>query len=63
VRTGGAPEPLAPGAGVAVAATPAGLACGARAVLAWPVERRRRAEEFPWSVTIERMLDLRTATA
>lgn len=66
--TGGAPELLAPGAGVAVAATPAGLADGVRAVLTWPVEWRRRAargraEEFPWSATIGRMLDLHTATA
>lgn len=61
--TGGAPELLAPGAGVAVAATPAGLADGVREVLSWPVAWRRaaareRAEQFPWSSTIDAMLEL-----
>jgi alpha-1,6-mannosyltransferase len=65
--TGGAPELLAPGAGVAVAATPSGLAEGVRSVLSWPVAWRRtaaraRAEQFPWSATIDAMLDLHTAT-
>lgn len=65
--TGGAPELLAPGAGVAVEATPSGLAAGVRTVLAWPARRRRaaaraRAEQFPWSATITAMLDLHTAT-
>lgn len=65
--TGGAPELLAPGAGVAVPATPAGLAEGVRTVLAWPQAWRRsaaraRAEQFPWSSTISAMLDLHTAT-
>lgn len=66
-NTGGAPELLAPGAGVAVEATPAGLAAGVREVLSWPVPWRRaaaraRAERFPWSATIDAMLDLHTAT-
>lgn len=65
--TGGAPELLAPGAGVAVEATPSGLAEGVRSVLSWPRAWRRaaaraRAEEFPWSSTISAMLDLHTAT-
>ena len=65
--TGGAPELLAPGAGVAVEATPSGLAEGVRSVLSWPGAWRRaaaraRAEEFPWSSTIDAMLDLHTAT-
>ena len=65
--TGGAPELLAPGAGVAVEATPSGLADGVRTVLSWPEAWRRaaaraRAEEFPWSSTINAMLDLHTAT-
>jgi alpha-1,6-mannosyltransferase len=61
--TGGAPELLAPGAGVAVSATPDGLAAGVLEVLSWPAAlrraaARRRAEQFPWSVTITAMLDL-----
>lgn len=65
--TGGAPELLAPGAGVAVEATPRGLADGVREVLSWPVAARRaaaraRAERFPWSATIDAMLDLHTTT-
>ncbi|MFC4858206.1 glycosyltransferase [Actinophytocola glycyrrhizae] len=65
--TGGAPELLAPGAGVAVAATPAGLAGGVAEVLSWPVPWRRaaareRAEQFPWSRTVDAMLELHTAT-
>jgi len=61
--TGGAPELLAPGAGVATPATPEGLAAGVREVLSWPPEVRRaaarhRAEQFPWSATIATMLDL-----
>jgi alpha-1,6-mannosyltransferase len=65
--TGGAPELLAPGAGVAVEATPAGLASGVREVLSWPEPWRRsaaraRAERFPWSATINAMLDLHTTT-
>jgi alpha-1,6-mannosyltransferase len=65
--TGGAPELLAPGAGVAVEATPAGLAAGVLTVLSWPADHRRaaaraRAELFPWSATIDAMLELHTAT-
>ncbi|OLF18437.1 glycosyltransferase [Actinophytocola xanthii] len=66
--TGGAPELLSPGAGVAVPATPAGLAAGVAEVLSWPVAVRRaaareRAERFPWSRTIEAMLALHTSSA
>jgi alpha-1,6-mannosyltransferase len=65
--TGGGPELLAPGAGVAVAATPEGLAGGVREVLSWPVPWRRsaaraRAEQYPWSATVDAMLALHTAT-
>jgi alpha-1,6-mannosyltransferase len=65
--TGGAPELLAPGAGVAVEATPAGLAAGVLTVLSCPADHRRaaaraRAELFPWSATIDAMLELHTAT-
>lgn len=65
--TGGAPELLAPGARVAVPATPAGLADGVREVLSWPAAwlraaARDRAERFPWSSTIDAMLALHTAT-
>jgi len=61
--TGGAPELLAPGAGVATPATPEGLAAGVLEILSWPPVARRaaarqRAEEFPWSATITAMLDL-----
>jgi len=63
--TGGAPELLADGAGVAVDATPEGLAGGVREILSWPAAPRRaaargRAEQFPWSATIAAMLDLHT---
>ncbi|HEX3788984.1 MAG TPA: glycosyltransferase [Pseudonocardiaceae bacterium] len=66
--TGAAPELLAPGAGVAVPATPDGLAGGVAEVLNWPtmerrVAARRRAEQFPWSATTEAMLDLHSAAA
>jgi alpha-1,6-mannosyltransferase len=61
--TGGAPELLAPGAGIAVPPDPAGLAAGALEVLSWPVAWRRaaarqRAAQFPWSATITAMLEL-----
>jgi alpha-1,6-mannosyltransferase len=61
--TGGAPELLAPGAGVAVPATADGLAAGVVEILSWPeparrAAARRRAEQFPWSTTITTMLDL-----
>lgn len=64
--TGAAPELLAPGAGVAVPATPVGLAAGVVEVLSWPVRvrrvaPRRRAEQFPWSATISAMLELHVA--
>jgi alpha-1,6-mannosyltransferase len=62
-NTGGAGELLAPGAGVAVAATPEGIAHGVFEVISWPVAdrraaARRQAERFPWSATVEQMLDL-----
>jgi len=60
-RTGAVAELLGPGAGVATFSHPSAVASGVRAVLGWspPARRaaaRRRAEEFPWSATIERML-------
>ncbi|HEV7651919.1 MAG TPA: glycosyltransferase [Actinophytocola sp.] len=66
--TGGAPELLAPGAGVAVPATPEGLAAGVLEILSWPAPVRRaaarqRAEQFPWSATIAAMLDLHASSA
>ncbi|HEV2780476.1 MAG TPA: glycosyltransferase [Actinophytocola sp.] len=64
--SGGAPELIAPGAGIAVPANADGLARGAATVLSWPVATRRRAarrraEQFPWSATIAKMLDLHGA--
>jgi alpha-1,6-mannosyltransferase len=61
--TGGAAELLVPGAGVTVDATPAGIAEGVFEVISWPVAdrraaARRQAERFPWSATVEQMLDL-----
>jgi alpha-1,6-mannosyltransferase len=66
--TGGAPELLAPSAGVAVPATPDGLAAGVLEILSWPPSVRRaaarqRAEQFPWSATITAMLDLHASSA
>lgn len=66
--TGGAAELLAPHAGVAVPPTPEGIAGGVRTVLSWPVARRRaaardRAERYPWSATVDRMLDLHGTVA
>jgi alpha-1,6-mannosyltransferase len=66
--TGGAPELLAPRTGVAVPATPDGLAAGALEILSWPASERRaaarrRAEQFPWSTTITAMLDLHASSA
>ncbi len=62
-NTGGGGELLSPDAGVAVPATPDGLAAGVLDVLARPVTARRaaarrRAESFPWSATVDSMLDL-----
>jgi alpha-1,6-mannosyltransferase len=67
-NTGGAGELLAPGAGAAVSATPAGLVTGVRQVLSWPVAARRvaarrQAERFPWSATVGSMLDLHATVA
>lgn len=66
-RTGAVGELLAPGAGVAAFSHPAAVAAGVRAVLDWPpadrrAAARRRAEQFPWSATVERMLALHAAT-
>ena len=60
---GGAPELMAPYAGLAVPADADGLAAGAAEVLSWPAAgrraaARRRAEQFPWSATVSAMLDL-----
>jgi alpha-1,6-mannosyltransferase len=66
--TGGAGELLAPDAGVAVTPTPVGIACGVAEVLSWPAARRRtaaraQAERYPWSATVERMLNLHSTVA
>jgi alpha-1,6-mannosyltransferase len=66
--SGAASELLAPGAGAAVPPTPEGLARGVNEVLALPVADRRtaargRAEEFPWSATVNSMLDLHAAVS
>lgn len=66
--SGAASELLAPGAGVAVPPTPSGLADGVAQVLAWPAADRRaaargRAEQFPWSATVDAMLDLHRGAA
>jgi alpha-1,6-mannosyltransferase len=60
-RTGAVAELLGPGAGVATFSHPVAVAAGVRAVLDWDPDlrcksARRRAEDFPWSATIERML-------
>ena len=65
--TGGAPELIRGGAGLAVRPTPEGLAGGVLRVLSRPVRSRRaaarrRAESFPWSATIAAMVDLHTMT-
>jgi alpha-1,6-mannosyltransferase len=66
--TGGAGELLAPGAGVAVPATPVGISAGVAEVLTWPVPARRaaargQAERFPWSATVDSMLNLHATVA
>lgn len=65
-NTGGGGELLSPDAGVAVPATPEGLAAGVLEVLSRPVAARRagarrRAELFPWSATVDSMLNLHKA--
>lgn len=65
-RTGAVPELVEPDAGVAAFSHPASVAGGVRAVLATePAVRRNaartRAEEFPWSATVARMLSLHGA--
>jgi alpha-1,6-mannosyltransferase len=65
-NTGGGGELLSPDAGVAVPATPEGLAAGALEVLSRPVlarraGARRRAQLFPWSATVDSMLNLHKA--
>lgn len=62
-NTGGGGELVSSGAGVAVPATPDGLAAGTLEVLSRPVAARRlgarrRAELFPWSATVDSMLNL-----
>lgn len=60
---GAAQELVSPGAGIVTAATATGLAQGVRTVLSRPEPARRaaaraRAEQFPWSSTVDRMLAL-----
>lgn len=62
-NTGGGGELVSSDAGVAVPATPVGLAAGVLDVLSRPVAVRRagarcRAEAFPWSATVDSMLNL-----
>jgi len=65
---GAAPELVRPdGSGIACAATAEGLAAGVRELLAVPAEQRRRAarraaEDYPWSATVDQLLDSHTAT-
>lgn len=59
--TGAAPELLAPGAGLAAAASPEATADAVTRLLSVPEDRRRatareRAEEFPWERTVRGML-------
>lgn len=66
--TGGAGELLSPGSGVAVPATPEGIARGVAEVTSWPVAARRaaarsQAERFPWSATVDSMLNLHAKVA
>jgi alpha-1,6-mannosyltransferase len=66
--TGGAGELLGAGAGVAVSPTPAGIAGGVSEVISWPVAARRaaarrQAERFPWSATVEEMVNLHATVA
>jgi alpha-1,6-mannosyltransferase len=63
---GGGGELVSSDAGVAVPATPEGLAAGVLDVLSRPVAARRagarnRAEAFPWSATVDSMLNLHRA--
>ena len=65
-NTGGGGELLSADAGVAVPATPEGLAAGVLEVLSRPAAARRagarrRAELFPWSATVDSMLNLHKA--
>lgn len=62
-RQGAAGELLVRGAGVAVPATPRGFAEGVIEVLSWPETwrrrvARRRAERYPWSATVDGMLEV-----
>ena len=61
--TGAAGELLAPYAGLAAPSTPSGLAGAIAEILSWPAAERRcaarrRAEQFPWSATIDQLLEL-----
>ena len=62
-REGAAGELLERGAGVAVAATGRGFADGVQEILGWPegwrrAVARRRAERYPWSASVEGMLEV-----
>ncbi len=67
-NTGGAGELLGSGCGVAVSPTPAGIADGVSEVTSWPVAARRaaarsQAERFPWSATVQEMVNLHAMVA
>lgn len=62
-RTGALAELVAPAAGVATWSHPSAVAAGVRRLLETTREERRdaarrRAEDFPWSSTVARLLDL-----
>ncbi|MEO5875472.1 MAG: glycosyltransferase [Streptosporangiaceae bacterium] len=64
---GAAGELLVPGAGLAVAVTPAGFADGVAEIVSWTAEHRRaaarrRAEKFPWSATVSGMLAVHSSS-
>jgi alpha-1,6-mannosyltransferase len=64
-NTGGGGELVSAAAGVAVPPTAEGLAAGVRELLSRPAAARRvgarsRAELFPWSATVDSMLNLHT---
>lgn len=66
-RSGAVGEMLAAGSGVTTFSHPTAIAAGVRAILDWPTAgrraaARRRAEAFPWSQTVERMLAVHRAT-
>jgi alpha-1,6-mannosyltransferase len=67
-NTGASPELLTHHAGIASPLTPIRLAEAVVKILSWPTAERRgaarrRAEEFPWSATVDAMLDIHCGLA